>query len=84
MNGDQEIYRGQNISLSCHGNGHPQPIFTWHLHGQQLEKSSRIRIKENQLDIFNATINDGGEYICAANNQAGNVSCAVVVTVEGL
>ncbi len=84
MNGDQEIYRGQNISLTCHGNGNPQPIFTWYIHEQQLKTNSRITIQENQLDIFNATINDGGEYICAAYNQVDNVSHAVVVRVEGL
>ncbi len=84
VNGDQKIYRGQNISLTCHGNGNPQPIFTWYIHGQQLETNSRKRIQENQLDVFNATITDGGEYICAAYNQVGNISRGIVVTVKGL
>ena len=84
VEGNQEIYRGQNISLTCHGNGHPYPLLTWSLHGEQLKTNSRIRTQGNKLDIFNATINDGGQYKCVVYNEVGNVSCGVVVKVIGL
>ena len=28
VSGDMNIYQGQNISLTCHGNGYPHPQFT--------------------------------------------------------
>jgi hypothetical protein len=84
VTGDQEIYRGQHISLTCHGNGVPYPTFIWYLGGQQLKTNSRIRIQGNQLNIFNATLNDGGQYKCGAFNQIGKVWDGVNVTVKGL
>ena len=82
--GDQDIFRGENISLTCHGNGHPYPLFTWFLHGEKLKMKSRIRLQGNQLNIFNATMSDSGEYRCAANSPAGNGSHEIVVTVTGM
>ena len=84
VTGDQDIYRGENISLTCHANGHPHPQFTWYFQGQQLRTNSRIRIRGNKVDIFNATINDDGEYICTASSLAGHVSKGHAVTVRGL
>jgi hypothetical protein len=54
------------------------------LGGQQLKTNSWIRIQGNQLNIFNATLNDGGEYKCGASNQIGKVWDGVNVTVKGL
>ena len=84
VSGNQVIYRGQNISLTCHGNGHPYPLFTWFFQGEKLISNSRIRLKGNQLHIFNATINDGWEFRCVAFNQYHNVSCGQHITVIGL
>jgi hypothetical protein len=83
VEGDQNLYRGVNITLTCHANGYPAPLYSWHLQGHQVATSSRIRIQENQLDIFNATMNDSGEYLCVAYNPIGNVSRKVTVTVRG-
>ncbi len=83
VTGDQHIYEGQNISLTCHGNGDPYPIFTWYLDGQQLNISYRIRIQRNLLNILNATTNDRGKYVCVVSNQAGQVSHGIDVTVRG-
>ncbi|CAB4035380.1 neural cell adhesion molecule L1 isoform X1, partial [Paramuricea clavata] len=82
ITGDQKIYEGQNISLTCDANGYPYPTFTWYLQGQQLRTSSRIRIQGSQLNIFNATSYDDGEYKCVASNQAGQVSHGVDVAVR--
>ncbi|CAB4018374.1 hemicentin-1, partial [Paramuricea clavata] len=84
VTGGQEIYRGQNISLTCHGNGVPYPTFRWYLGGQQLKTNSRIRIQGNQLNIFNATLNDDGKYKCGAFNQIGKVWDGVNVTVKDI
>ena len=84
VEGNQEIYRGQNISLTCHGSGHPYPIFTWSLHGKPLKTNSQIRIQGNKLDIFNATMNHGGQYICFVSNEVGSIQSGIVVKVTGL
>ena len=84
VSGHKDIYRGQNISLTCLGNGYPYPQFTWFFQGQKLNTHSRIRIKGNKLDIFNATKNYVGEYRCVALNQYSNVSCGSHMSVKGL
>ena len=84
VTGKKDIYRGENITLTCHGNGHPYPQFTWYFQGQQLKTNSRVRIQEHTLDIFNATMNFDGWYTCVPFNEVRNVSCGIVVKVEGL
>ncbi len=83
VTGVLNIYEGQNLSLTCHGNGNPYPVFTWYLDGQQLKISYRIKIQQNQLNILNATTSNGGKYACVVSNQAGQVSHGVDVTVRG-
>ena len=83
VTGEQHVYEGQNISLTCNGSGNPYPTFAWNLDGHQLKMSSRITLQGNQLNVFNATTNDGGKYACVAFNRVGQVSHAVDVTIEG-
>ena len=84
VQGNQEIYRGQNISLTCHGDGYPYPQFKWYVQGGQLMMSSQIEIQGNKLDIFNATMDHGGKYKCVVYNEVGSVTCGDVVNVTGL
>ena len=84
LTGDRNIYEGQNISLTCHGNGNPFPQYTWYFNGQQLSKiNSRRTIQANRLDISNATTGEGGEYKCVASNRVGRVEKRIHVIVRG-
>ena len=83
ITGDWSVYEGQSVSLICHGNGNPRPEYTWHLNGEQLKTNSRITMPENQLNIFNATTSESGEYKCVAANRIGKVVNTVEVTVRG-
>lgn len=84
ITGDQDIYEGQNISLICHGSGNPYPKYSWYLNSQQLEINPRTTIKRNQLNIFNATTGEGGEYKCVASSRIGRVERRIYVIVRGL
>ncbi|XP_028394789.1 hemicentin-1-like [Dendronephthya gigantea] len=84
VTGDENPYRGENISLSCQGDGNPYPSFTWYFNGQPLEQNSRILLEKNQLNVFNATMNDNGEYKCVANNYAGSVGHTVFVAIKDI
>ncbi|XP_028394142.1 uncharacterized protein LOC114518358 [Dendronephthya gigantea] len=84
VTGDKNPYRGENISLSCQGDGNPYPSFTWYFNDQPLEQNSRILLEKSKLNIFNATMNDNGEYTCVANNSAGSVRRTLVVAVKDI
>ena len=81
--GDQSVFQGQNVNLNCNGYGVPHPTLTWYLDGEQLKASSRITVQREQLNIFNATITDGGNYTCVVQNLVGKVSCAVFLKIRG-
>ena len=83
VTGDQNPYRGENISLNCRGDGNPYPAITWHFNGQPLKQNSRVLLQENQLNIFNATMYDNGKYTCVAYNHAGSVGHSVFVVIKG-
>ena len=83
VTGDRNIYEGQNISLTCHGNGNPFPQYTWYFNGQHLEINSQITIQANRSGIFNATTTEGGEYKCVASNRIGRVEKRIHVIVRG-
>ena len=70
--------------MTCHVSGHPYPHFKWYVHEEQLKMSSQIKIQGNKLDVFNATMDHGGQYKCVVYNEVGNVTCGVVVNVKGL
>ena len=84
MTTNGNIYEGQNVSLNCYASGNPYPITVWYLHGQQIEISSRIKTRGNQLNIFNSTTKDGGAYTCVSSNEVGKRFCKVNMIVQGL
>lgn len=83
ISGDRLAYVGSNVTLVCHSNGQPSPIFSWYLRAEKLKTAERLTIDENQLFIFNVTIKDNGQYVCEARNSFGKVSAKAGVTVLG-
>ncbi|XP_028413458.1 titin-like isoform X2 [Dendronephthya gigantea] len=84
VTGDRNLHQGENISLSCHTDGVPYPAVTWYFKGEPIAQNSRILIKGNHLKIFNASINDDGDYSCVASNQVGKVSQLIHIRVKGI
>ncbi|KAL9971568.1 hypothetical protein ACROYT_G017745 [Oculina patagonica] len=65
---------GEDLDLKCQASGVPDPVVTWTRLG---------RVIKNQNLIFKrVTTSDSGRYLCKANNQAGNDSKEIIVTVS--
>lgn len=71
---DEDISVGDELVLRCKTNGNPEAQITWYRNGAQLFKNERVSFKENQLHLFNVTLQDNGIYSCKVINDAGSVS----------
>ncbi|XP_034466926.1 neural cell adhesion molecule 2-like isoform X1 [Hippoglossus hippoglossus] len=67
----------ESVTFTCITSGSPDPVFTWHRKGQQLEPSeqhvfNRLEGGRGMLTIHNIRQGDGGAYTCKATNKAGS------------
>ena len=62
---------GQNINIACSATGQPQPIITWSKAIGDLPVGAVV--STTALKINNVKNQDGGTYVCRANNILGNV-----------
>ena len=63
----------QNVTLACTATGQPQPSITWSKAVGSLPED-RTAVKNRALTIYEATRNDGGTYICKAENILGSAT----------
>ena len=65
--------------------GKPEPEVIWLHNGKAVVPSDRIQVQENgDLIINSVTTQDGGEYVCVAQNRAGRkLSSSAVLKVLG-
>ena len=74
----------QNITIACNASGQPHPSITW-LKSVGSLPPERAKVKNGALTIYDVTRNDGGIYICKANNMLGSASAmSLVVTFPPL
>ena len=71
---------GQNVTIFCNASGQPQPKVTWLKAVGTLQKGRTIVVK-GALTIYKVTKNDGGTYICKAENILGSVSVAALLVI---
>ena len=71
---------GQNVTIFCNASGQPQPKVTWLKAVGTLQKRRTIVVK-GALTIYKVTKNDGGTYICKAENILGSVSVAALLMI---
>ena len=62
---------GQNINIACSATGQPQPTMTWSKAIGDLPVGAVV--STTALKINNVKNQDGGTYVCTANNILGNV-----------
>ena len=62
---------GQNINIACSATGQPQPTMTWSKAIGDLPVGAVV--STTALKINNVKNQDGGTYVCRANNILGNV-----------
>ena len=71
---------GQNVTIFCNASGQPQPKVTW-LKAVGTLQRGRTTVLNGALTIYKVTKNDGGTYICKAENILGSVSLAALLVI---
>ena len=66
-----------NASMVCHADSEPQATITW-----RKTSNSEIIAHGEQFQIFNASKQDDGRYICIARNYLGSDSREVTLNVQ--
>ncbi|XP_061539337.1 LOW QUALITY PROTEIN: hemicentin-1 [Phycodurus eques] len=74
---------GGNAILNCDVRGDPLPTILWSKNGINLHINNRIRQLDNgSLAIYGTVVDDAGNYICVATNDAGVVERSVTLTLQ--
>ncbi|XP_075041618.1 leucine-rich repeat neuronal protein 1-like [Mixophyes fleayi] len=80
------LSKHQLVTLNCQASGHPKPEIYWITpHGERISGGTgRVRIHpEGSLEIFDATEEDSGSYMCQMWNSDGTDSKSVVLYING-
>ena len=70
----------QNVTIACNATGQPQPSITWSKAFGSLPKE-KAAVKNGALTIYDVANNDGGIYMCKAENILGRATSTVLVVV---
>ena len=70
----------QNVTIACNATGQPQPSITWSKAFGSLPKS-KAAVKNGALTIYHVAKNDGGIYMCKAENIIGRATDTVQLVV---
>jgi len=66
----------------------PEPTVVWLYNGQPLTSTQRITLTYDKtltiLTIYNATLEDTGEYICRATNALGEATTKTFLRVRSM
>ena len=74
---------GENVKLSCVGNGDPSPNVKWTGPGERSINSRRTLISDDGLSIYDVGPTDQGWYQCTVSNRLGVVNADVYLAVIG-
>lgn len=84
----QLLKTGDVLELKFKVIGTPPVKITWSKDDRQIQESAKHRLSfthsEAVLLVNNCTVQDSGEYVCEARNEAGTDLCSSIVTVKGL
>ena len=70
----------QNVTIACNATGQPQPSITWSKAFSSLPKN-KAAVKNGALTIYHVAKNDGGIYMCKAENTIGRATDTVQLVV---
>ena len=70
---------GQDVTIACSATGQPQPYITWSKSIGSL--SHRTAVKKGAVEIYNVKREDGGIYICKAENILGSAEGTVQMRI---
>ena len=72
-NGNITVVEGSNVTLKCTATGDGKLNYQWRRVSGSLPNNSRVRNNGN-LNLFNITVNDSGQYYCNVSDTEGSVS----------
>ena len=85
ISANQTIVEGERVTFTCKATGNPLPQITWKIflesgsnNAAQLERPSPQSIR-----LPSASPRDAGQYVCIAENIAGNDTEVVYLNVLG-
>ena len=70
----------QNVTIACNATGQPQPSITWSKAFGSLPKE-KAAVKNGALTSYHVAKNDGGIYMCKAENIIGRATDTVQLVV---
>ena len=70
----------QNVTIACNVTGQPQPSITWSKAFGSLPKN-KAAVKNGALTIYHVAKDDGGIYMCKAENIIGRATDTVQLVV---
>uniref|UniRef100_A0A8C6FZA9 Neural cell adhesion molecule 1 n=1 Tax=Moschus moschiferus TaxID=68415 RepID=A0A8C6FZA9_MOSMO len=76
---------GQSVTLVCNAEGFPEPTMSWTKDGEQIENEEDEKYlfsdDSSELTIRRVDKNDEAEYICIAENKAGEQDASIHLKV---
>ncbi|XP_028639548.1 neural cell adhesion molecule 1 isoform X2 [Grammomys surdaster] len=78
---------GQSVTLVCDADGFPEPTMSWTKDGEPIENEEEDDEKHifsddsSELTITNVDKNDEAEYVCIAENKAGEQDASIHLKV---
>uniref|UniRef100_A0A668UKT1 Neurofascin n=1 Tax=Oreochromis aureus TaxID=47969 RepID=A0A668UKT1_OREAU len=78
------VLQGEELLLECIAAGMPTPHITWAKDGEDLQVTSRMKVKNfnKMIQIPKASFEDAGEYTCTAKNRLGYAEHTITVRVK--
>ena len=73
INGPITVAEGSNVMLKCKATGNGKLNYQWRRVSGSLPSSARV-INNRNLDLFNITVSDSGQYYCEVSDTEGSVS----------
>ena len=68
----------QNVAIACNATGQLHPSITW---SKVFGSKDKVSVKNGALTIYHIAKNDGGIYMCKAENILGRDTSTVLVVV---
>ena len=80
------VTKGGSTTLTCDVKGDPLPTITWTKDGIILDTDSfkYEMLETGSLLVHDVSEQDGGEYVCEAENDAGSDSKDFILSVKGM
>lgn len=78
---------GQSSRLECRATGSPVITFKWFKDEMEITPGPKYTMAVDDLvaslEIVQCTVEESGDYVCAASSDAGSDRCSSTVTVKG-